>query len=379
MPNRLASSPLAPVNRIRTVVHGEPKDKTVQSVDERNRSAGSNALPERSEFGDAAASRYSVVIPVYNSEGVVAETIRRTVDFFRSRGLAYEVILVNDGSTDGSWRVIQEAARSLPGVIAIDLLRNSGQHNANLCGFRHATGDWLVTMDDDLQNPPEEIAHLIEKAAEGYDLVIGRFHEKQHAGYRRLGSLLVQSINRNIFGQEKDLVLSNFRLIRRDVVQRVCGYRGPFPYIPGLCILYSARRANVSVEHHPRTVGTSNYSLARILKLVATILFTYSSFPLRVVASAGMVMAFGSLVLGGFYAMYGLFHGSSVPGWTSLAVLLSFFNGTLMLMVAMLGEYLERIISQITMADPYFITSVVRGDAPPGPADDTITTNGGRW
>lgn len=335
-----------------------PKDKAVQSFVE----TGARSAPAAARAGGDATLRYSVVIPVFNSEAIVAETVRRTVDFFLERGLDYEVVLVNDGSSDGSWSVIQEAARSLPNVIAIDLLRNSGQHNANLCGFRHATGDWVVTMDDDLQNPPEEIARLIEKATEGYDLVIGRFHEKQHAGYRRLGSQLVQLINRRIFGQEKDLVLSNFRLIRRDVVERICNYRGPFPYIPGLCILYSGRRANATVEHHPRRIGASNYSLARILKLVSTILFNYSSFPLRLVASAGMVMALGSLMLGIFYVVYGLFFGSSVPGWTTLVVLLSFFNGTLMLMMAMLGEYLVRIISQITMADPYFVTAVVRKD-----------------
>jgi glycosyltransferase involved in cell wall biosynthesis len=305
------------------------------------------------------------VIPVYNSEGIVRETIRRTVDFFESEGLDYEIILINDGSTDRSWQIIKEAAESLTNITAIDLLRNSGQHNANLCGFRHATGDWLVTMDDDLQNPPEEISRLIEKASEGYDLVLGRFREKQHAGHRKLGSYLIQIVNRKIFGQEKDLVLSNFRLVRRDVVERICDYRGPFPYIPGLCILYSERRANVAVEHHPRRVGTSTYSLPRILRLVSTILFNYSSYPLRVVAAVGLMIALGSLLLGGFYVAYGLLYGSSVPGWTTLVVLVAFLNGTMMLMLAMLGEYLIRIVSQITMAHPYFIKTVVRKDAVP--------------
>jgi glycosyltransferase involved in cell wall biosynthesis len=306
--------------------------------------------------------KYSVVIPVYNSEGIVGETIRRTIAYFESEKLRYEIILVNDGSTDQSWQAIKGAAESLPHIIAIDLLRNSGQHNANLCGFRHATGDWLVTMDDDLQNPPEEISRLIEKSREGYDLVLGRFNEKQHAGYRRLGSYLIQIINRKIFGQEKDLVLSNFRLIRKDVVERVCGYRGPFPYVPGLCILYSGRRANARVEHHPRRVGVSTYSLTRILRLVSTILFNYSSYPLRLVAAIGLIMSLGSLLLGGFYLAYGLLYGSNVPGWTTLVVLVSFFNGTMMLMLAMLGEYLVRIISQITMADPYFIKTIARKD-----------------
>jgi glycosyltransferase involved in cell wall biosynthesis len=306
--------------------------------------------------------RYSVVIPVFNSQDIVADTLRRTAAFFESRGLGYEIIAVNDGSSDGSWQVLEAAARENPAITAIDLLRNSGQHNANLCGFRAAKGDWIVTMDDDLQNPPEEIAHLIDKASEGYDLVIGRFHEKQHAGYRRLGSRLIRLINQRIFGQERDLVLTNFRLIQRDVVDRVCAYRGPFPYIPGLCLRYSGRRANTLVEHHPRRVGSSNYNWRRILSLVSTILFNYSSFPLRMVAGLGLVTAAISLLLGLYFLVEGLLGGARVPGWTTIVVMLAFFNGVMMLMLAMLGEYVVRVINQITMADPYFVRKIVRDD-----------------
>jgi glycosyltransferase involved in cell wall biosynthesis len=306
---------------------------------------------------------FSVVIPVFNSQDIVRETIERTSSFFAGRGWSHEIILVNDGSRDRSWDVLAQAAREVPGVVAIDLLRNSGQHNANLCGFRASRGNWVVTMDDDLQNPPEEIAHLVEKAREGHDLVIGRFHAKQHAGYRRLGSRLVRAINRRIFGQEKDLVLSNFRLVRRDVVDRVCAYRGPFPYVPGLCLLYSGKRANTPVEHHPRRVGSSNYNWRRILSLVATILFNYSSFPLRVVAGLGLATAGFSFLLGLYFLAEGLLHGAKVPGWTSLVVLLSFFNGVTMLMLGMLGEYVIRIINQLNMSDPYFVREVVRHDA----------------
>lgn len=307
--------------------------------------------------------QYSVVIPVFNSRNIVGETIRRTAAFFESRGLDYEIIAVNDGSHDGSWEVLEQSARDNPSVVAIDLLKNAGQHNANLCGFRAARGTWLVTMDDDLQNPPEEIAHLIEKADEGYDLVIGRFLEKRHAGYRRLGSRLVRLINQRIFGQEPDLVLTNFRLMHRDVVDRICAYRGPFPYIPGLCLRYSGKRANATVEHHPRSVGTSNYNWRRILSLLSTILFNYSSFPLRLVAGLGLVTAAGSLLLGMYFLVEGLMGGARVPGWTTIVVMLAFFNGVTMLMLAMLGEYVVRIINQLTMADPYFVRRVVRQDA----------------
>lgn len=309
------------------------------------------------------APEYSVVIPVFNSQDIVLETIRRTAGFFESRGLSYEIIAVNDGSRDDSWGQLQLASESNPRVVAIDLLRNSGQHNANLCGFRAARGQWIVTMDDDLQNPPEEIAHLIDKAREGFDLVIGRFHEKRHAGYRRLGSRLVRALNQRIFGQEPDLVLSNFRLVRRDVVDRVCAYRGPFPYIPGLCLRFSGRRANALVEHHPRRSGASNYTWPRILKLVSTILFNYSSFPLRLVAALGIVIAIGSLLLGLYYLVEGLLGGARVPGWTTIVVMLAFFNGMTLLMLAMLGEYVVRIINQLTMSDPYFVRQVVRRDA----------------
>ncbi|MCJ0826690.1 glycosyltransferase family 2 protein [Luteimonas sp. 50] len=311
----------------------------------------------------SANPEYSVVIPVFNSQDIVLDTLRRTAAFFESRQLSYEIIAVNDGSSDCSWEQLAQAAAENPRIVAIDLLRNSGQHNANLCGFRASRGQWLVTMDDDLQNPPEEIAHLIEKAKEGFDLVLGRFHEKQHAGYRKLGSRAVRALNQRIFGQEPDLVLSNFRLMHRDVVDRVCAYRGPFPYIPGLCLRFSGRRANAMVEHHPRRSGSSNYNWRRILTLVSTILFNYSSFPLRLVAALGIFTAIVSLLLGLYYLAEGIFGGARVPGWTTLVVMLAFFNGMTMLMLAMLGEYVVRIINQLTIADPYFVRRTIRDGA----------------
>ena len=128
---------------------------------------------------------YSVVIPVFNSEGVVAETVVRTIKFFEEKDYKYEIILINDGSSDNSWNVISDLAQTNKSIKAINLLHNYGQHNANLCGFRESSGDYIVTMDDDLQNPPEEISKLIEAASEDYDLVIGKFKEKKHSFFRR--------------------------------------------------------------------------------------------------------------------------------------------------------------------------------------------------
>lgn len=304
--------------------------------------------------------RFSIVIPVFNSEAMVAETVKQTCAAMESWAPSFEIILVNDGSPDGSWEIIAELARADARITAINLLHNAGQHAANLCGFQAARGDWVVTMDDDLQNPPGEIRKLVAKAEEGHDLVLGRFDRKQHASYRRLGSRLVRFINRRIFGQEKDLVLSNFRLVHRDVVDRICAYHGPYPYIPGLCLMYSHKRANAVVAHQARKIGQSNYTWSRILKLVAAILFNYSSFPLRMVAALGGVIAIGAFVLGLFYLVAGLVSDSAVPGWTTLVVLLSFFNGIMMLMLAMLGEYVVRIINQLSTAAPYTVAEQVK-------------------
>lgn len=304
--------------------------------------------------------KYSVVIPVYNSAPIVGETIDRTVSFFDRAGYDYELILVNDGSRDPSWEIISQKALQNPRIISINLLRNYGQHAANLCGFRASTGDYVVTMDDDLQNPPEEIERLINAAGDGYDLVIGRFRQKRHAFYRRVGTLLIKTINRRIFHADKDLVLTNFRLIRRDVVDRICNYQTSYPYISGLALMFSNHRANVLVEHLPRAAGKSTYSLWKILKLVATLLFNYSSYPLRLVTTIGIAISGIGFVLGAYYLVRALVVGTAVPGWTTLVVLLSFFNGVTILILSMIGEYCVRLINQVSSSASYHIKDVVR-------------------
>jgi len=312
-------------------------------------------------MSQASPVQYSVVIPVYNSEGVVGTTLDHTVAFFEGRGLSYEIIAVNDGSRDGSWGEVCGRAANNPNIVAINLLKNYGQHNANMCGFQRSRGDWVVTMDDDMQNPPEEIAHLIAKAEAGHDLVIGRFKEKKHAFYRRIGSILIKLINERIFKKEKDLVLTNFRLIRRDVVDRVCGYRTSYPYIPGLSLMFSNSRANTWVEHKPRTVGQTNYNLTKIVRLVATILFNYSSYPLRLVGAIGLGISSLSFLLGAYYLLAAVFREADVAGWTTLVVLLSFFNGVVILILSMLGEYLIRLINQSSSSESFHIKEMVNG------------------
>lgn len=321
-----------------------------------------DAAPQRTPDCPAPTQpRVSAVIPVFNSEETVSETVRRTVQFFTTQGTDYEIILVNDGSHDRSWNVIKSEAESNPRIVAIDLLKNYGQHNANLCGLRASTGDYVITLDDDLQNPPEEIARLLSKAQDGHDVVFADFKQKQASGVRRIGSWAIGQMNRRIFGQPGDLVVSNFRIIRREVVDRICASGSPYPYITGLALLHSGNPANVLTEHHQRASGDSNYGFTRILRLVLTILFSYSLFPLRLMAGLGALIALASCGIGAVYLVLGLFGQQQVPGWTTLVVLLSFLNGIVILMLSMLGEYTVRILSQVSQRETYHVRGVVDG------------------
>lgn len=311
------------------------------------------SAPDRSGF------TYSVVIPVYNSQDLVGATIDRVVEVFESAGLRYQVVLVNDGSRDGSWDVIAERARTSPHVVALDLLRNYGQHHANLAGLRESTGDYVITMDDDLQNPPDQALLLIEKALEGHDVVFGRFERKQARGYRRLGSKMINVINRRVFDQPAGLAVSNFRILRRDVVERICGSRTAHPYITGQALMYSHSPADVVVRHDPRASGTSNYGLRRIASLVLTILFSYSVFPLRAAAALGFGVASISFVLGLFYLVRSFFVDSVVPGWTTIAVLLAVLNGVVIMLLSMLGEYVVRTLNAVSAVTTYHVSDRV--------------------
>jgi glycosyltransferase involved in cell wall biosynthesis len=259
--------------------------------------------------------------------------------------------------------VLRDAASRYDHVRVVNLLRNYGQHNANLCGMRRSKGDYIVTMDDDLQNPPEEIIHLIDEAMNGADVVFGKFRHKQAATHRNLGSKAIGLLNRRVFGQPADLVVSNFRVLRRDVVDRICASRSAYPYITGQALLYSNRPANVDVEHSPRPAGKSTYSPIRIARLVLRILFSFSLFPLRFSAVIGFLISLLSFATGVAFIIHHLVTHASVAGWTSLIVLMSFFNGVIILMLSMLGEYLLRTLQQVTEMEPYHVIEELGADS----------------
>jgi glycosyltransferase involved in cell wall biosynthesis len=307
---------------------------------------------------------YSVVIPVYNSAKIVGLVIERTRAFFALHGLSYEIILVNDGSRDASWSVIATQATQYPEVTAINLLRNYGQHNAVFAGIHQSRGLHVITIDDDLQNPPEEIIHLIDTMRDGnHDVVFGRFVQKQHSLVRRLGSGMIRQMNNRIFMCPPDIVPTNFRLIRREVVDRMLGYRTAYPYTTGLALMFAQSVGNAWVKHQERHEGKSNYNVVRIMSLVLRILFNYSIWPLRLVTMTGFAIASVSFVIGMVLIVRKLFDNIQIEGWTGIMVMLALLNGVIILMLGMLGEYTIRILQQMNSKETYHIKEVVTHDA----------------
>ena len=302
----------------------------------------------------------SILIPVYNSENIVAKTIDAIIDEMEKRNYDYEIILVNDGSKDGSWKVIKTAAQNNDRVQSINLLHNYGQHTAVLCAMKHARGRYMITMDDDMQNPPSEIHKLYNKIKDGHDVVFGEFKSKKHAFYRKLGTKIIDYLNQQIFNKPRDLHLTNFRIFRKEVADRVLDYHTNYPYIPGLLLMHADDFANVETNHQKREVGRSGYSLMKISKLVSRLLINYSSYPLNVLTRIGIFIAFVSFAVSLYAVIKTFLSSTEVPGWASLMFMLSFLNGITIIMMGVLGIYVSRTLNQVSSNKPYYIKEVIK-------------------
>ncbi|MBW2411445.1 MAG: glycosyltransferase family 2 protein, partial [Deltaproteobacteria bacterium] len=221
----------------------------------------------------------SVVIPVYNSAETLHALNDRLVSVMEDLvGPQYEIIFVNDGSKDSSWDRLKQIASENEKIIAINLTRNFGQHNAIMCGFSQARGIYVVTIDDDLQIPPEEIPKIFEKIESGYDVVYGVYEQKQHTAFRNLSSKLVQYAYRRTFNL--NLAITSFRIIRREIVQFIRSYEKSFTYIDGLLAWFTQNIGNVTVKHQKRKVAKSGYSLTNLMMLALNMMTNFSIVPL---------------------------------------------------------------------------------------------------
>jgi len=300
----------------------------------------------------------SVVIPVYRSEQSLEELTTRLLAVSTDMGRRLEIVFVDDRSPDQSWEVLMRLKEKHGSPLKIArLLKNSGQHNALLCGFYLTTGDIVVTMDDDLQNPPEEIPKLIAAIEGGYDLVIGSYALKQHSAARNVGGDIVDRALRRIFKLPGDFQLTSFRAASRTVIENACNMGGVYPYITAMLLSHSANPINVEVRHEPRRHGRSNYNLNRSLSLAGNLILNYSSYPLYFVgllSGFAFVFAFG---FGAFITIRQLIHGSGVAGWASTVVIVSFLHALTLLCLLIFGIYLSRLNLQITQSKTRFTIS----------------------
>ena len=298
--------------------------------------------------GVADVPEVSVIVPCYGGALALPELLSRLDAALDRLGVASEIVLVDDCSPDGLALAVQRELPAYPRLRYIELMFNTGQFRALMCGFAHARGRYVVTMDDDLQHPPEEIAKLYGHLRDNpqLDAVFGAYEKKQHSGGRNFGSWLLRMVNTWIFHKPPGLVMSSFRCLRRELVDALLANHTRYPVI-GPLILSSTRRIdNVSVRHDERRHGKSNYSLARLVRTTLDNILSFSSLPLQVISIGGVCISLLSFTLGGIYAIVHLIRGGGVPGWTSLFLAVNFYAGLGLLSVGITGEYLVRIIGE---------------------------------
>lgn len=295
----------------------------------------------------------SVVIPVYNSAHYLQKLVVRLMNVLQAETARFEIILVDDGSTDESWEVLSEIWTRYPShVTIIQLMRNYGQHNALMCGFRQAHGQYIVTMDDDLQNPPEEIPKLYSAIRRsGADLVYGVYGQKKHAAWRNVGSALVKIFYKTVL--QVSIEPTSFRIIKSKLLKSILSYDMNFTYVDGLLIWNTQRIEATFVEHHARSNGKSGYSINKLMGLALNLFTNFSLLPLQIVSVWGMCVAVVGLFFGVYCLVQNLLSHIAVSGYASTIVAILVLGGTQLVALGIIGEYLGRVHLNVNRKPQY--------------------------
>lgn len=301
----------------------------------------------------------SVVVPVYNSEMSLAELTGRLEQVLPSLAAEWEIILVNDGSRDGSWELIRGLAETRPRVRGVNLIRNFGQHNALLAGIRAASFAITVTMDDDLQHPPEEIHKLLERLGKGADVVYGTPGALQHGLWRNFLSRITKGAMARAMRIDTIVDINAFRAFRTGLREAFQSYSSPQLLLDVLLSWGTSRFAAVEVEHKPRTYGRSNYTVMKLFNQAMLMLTGFSTAPLRFASSLGFFFTlFGMGVLVYVVVAYFLY-GGSVAGFPFLASVIAIFSGAQLFALGIIGEYLARIFNRSIERPVYVVKEMV--------------------
>jgi glycosyltransferase involved in cell wall biosynthesis len=297
----------------------------------------------------------SVVVPVYNSAETLQELILKLEEVLPDMAKEYEVILINDGSRDNSWEVIRTISHKNPRVHGINMMRNYGQHNALVCGMRIARYEITVTMDDDLQHPPAEIAKLLAPLNDGFDVVYGSPIRLPHSWWRNAFSILTKKILARVMGIPTIKDIGAFRVFRTDLRRASEFFQSPTVILDVLLSWGTTRFTTVQVEEAPRQSGLSNYNFAKLVSQAMLILTGFSTLPLRLTSWIGFGFTiFGILIL--FYVLFQTLLAGSIPGFPFLASIIALFSGTQLFALGIFGEYLARIFDR-SMERPTYVIS----------------------
>ena len=302
---------------------------------------------------------YSVIIPVYNSEKTLAEVCSRLIAFFEEIKTPVEIVLINDGSKDKSWNVITLLRSQYPGrVVGINLARNFGQHRALLCGFNQCAGDYIVTIDDDLQHYPEDIRCLIEaQESSQADVVYGIYNKKKHSALRNIGSnsltwIFLKFANTPAQG-------SSFRLLTRHVVDKIKGYDSPFVFLDEVMAWHSRGHSFANVRHGDRVEGHSGYGPIKLVAYTLQIIVAYTVLPLRLITWFGLLSFFVCLVFVSYFVYQKYTYGAEL-GFTALIVSLFMSTGLILFALGIIGEYISRLFVMQSNKPPFIIKEILK-------------------
>ena len=310
-------------------------------------------------------SQLSVVIPVYRSEAALPTLVQRLQPTLASLAREYELVLVSDGSPDRSWEVIEQLAAQHGWVRGIRLMRNYGQHNALLAGIRAARFDTIVTMDDDLQHPPEELPKLLAKIEDGFDVVYGTPEQEQHGLLRDLASMVTKIALQSAIGAETAREVSAWRVFRTQLRDAFTSYHSPFVSIDVLLTWGTTKFGSVRVRHDPRTIGKSNYTFRKLVRHALNMMTGFSVLPLQLASVIGFTFTlFGIGVLLYVVGRY-IISGSSVAGFPFLASIIAIFSGAQLFALGIIGEYLARVHFRTMDKPSYTVAEMAQANPQP--------------
>ncbi len=304
--------------------------------------------------------KITVVIPVYNSEDCLDKLTRRLTNVLDNLGKTYEIILVNDGSPDNSWKKIAELSEVYDKIKGINLRRNFGQDNAIMAGLNYSSGESVIIMDDDLQHDPADIPSLLSGLGKGDDVCYTHFSSKKQSWSKNLGSWFNDKVANVILKKPKEIYLSPYKVIKREVVDEITKYDGPYPYIDGLLFRVTQNIAQVTVEHHERYAGKGNYNLGKSIRVWLRLATNFSVLPLRIATFLGFVCSGIGLILALFFIIQHFVDGGAPSGWASLIVAVLFLGGIQLITIGIIGEYVGRLFLHHSR-EPQFVVNEVTG------------------